>query len=120
VSVDILLRYKENRGGERQTSSVWLQMSGESINRDHNTTLQWDGPKNMIRREGIKKKARVKHSRKERLDEYGSHEETINHRSKYHMIFRKYAKNRNPYHGLKMITVNPNLQEQHGCERDRR
>lgn len=80
VSVDILLRYKENSGGERQTSSVWLQMSGAGRNGNYNTALERDDarPKNMIRRESSKRKARVKHSIKNRSGEYDLHGEIIN------------------------------------------
>jgi len=68
LSVDILLRYKENSGQERQTSSVWLQMS--SAGRIGDNSPEWDDarPKNMMRRESSKRKTRVKYSRKESSD----------------------------------------------------
>jgi chemotaxis protein CheY-P-specific phosphatase CheC len=79
VSVDILFRYKNNNG-ERQTSSVWLQMSTAGKNGNggrHNieTVPEMEGVKRRIT-DSSRGKARIKHSRKPKPLEYDLPEET--------------------------------------------
>ncbi|MFZ3169127.1 MAG: hypothetical protein WA130_16050, partial [Candidatus Methanoperedens sp.] len=84
VSVDIIFKYKDNKNGERKSSSVWLQMASVGANGDNNNNNKTEreieridsGPKYIKRTEGTKKKAKIKHSRKSRPVEYDLPEET--------------------------------------------
>ena len=82
VSVDIIFKYKDNINGERKSSSVWLQMASVGTNGDHKTEREIERiesrPKYIKKTtaEGIKRKAKIKHSRKQRPVEYDLPDET--------------------------------------------
>ncbi|HEX7627501.1 MAG TPA: HEAT repeat domain-containing protein [Candidatus Methanoperedens sp.] len=80
VSVDIIFKYKDNTNGERKSSSVWLQMASVGANGDNKTEREIEriDSKYIKRRtaEGSKKKAKIKHSIKQKPVEYDLPDET--------------------------------------------